>query len=312
MLLDDIEAPSPFPQPLKSTLISAFQMVSRAAERGERFTGKPTGIFPLDELTGGLHGGTVTVVVGPRGAGKTALALQIASNVASPSVRPDDEPIAREHASGALYFSSQGSPESLVFRLVCAKARVAIGLFRSGVLSQENWQKLAEAATFLSKRVPIWLHHAPELTVDALEKKVHWVRSQVTGPDHVRIIVVDTLESLIPVTGDEPSSSDVATATKALKLLAQKIGCPIVATSTRYDWLPAHPRERARMRALRPLETHADAVIVATRPEPNNLEKPTQRMILSAEMQRNGPTGDVAVAFDVRYLTIEDAAVGGA
>jgi replicative DNA helicase len=102
-------------------------------ERGDAITGLPTGFLDLDELLSGLQPSSLYVVGARPSAGKTALALCAATNVAVEGQRP------------VLVFSLEMSQTELVQRMLCAEARVDSKRIRNGNLTESDWQKIAHA-----------------------------------------------------------------------------------------------------------------------------------------------------------------------
>ena len=112
----------------------------------------PTGFLDLDELLSGLQPSSLYVLGARPSAGKTALALCAATNVAVEGQRP------------VLIFSLEMSQLELIQRMLCAEARVDSKRIRNGNLTESDWQKIAHATGRLAE-APIWIDDNPNLTV---------------------------------------------------------------------------------------------------------------------------------------------------
>src|SRR5712691_3642704 len=107
-----------------------FERISQIFSEGKRITGLSTGYHQLDNLTSGLQPSELIILAARPSMGKTALALNIAENVA---VR-GNHPVA--------IFSLEMSKESLLLRLLSADAQIDSHKFRTGHLSREDGGKI--------------------------------------------------------------------------------------------------------------------------------------------------------------------------
>jgi replicative DNA helicase len=129
-----------------------FAELTAATERGDRFTGIPTGFDKLDQMTAGLHPGELVIVAGRPGMGKTAFVLGMAVNVAAP--REVAMPAAEAGGAGrkvqaegfgVALFSLEMPASQIGARLACAEGRVDVGKLRACTLQPADWTRLAEA-----------------------------------------------------------------------------------------------------------------------------------------------------------------------
>ena len=101
-------------------------------EEGAPFEGWPTGLPGLDALTAGIPRSGLYLLSGAPGIGKTSLALQMASRVATKI------PVA--------YLTFENNPTSLVEKLLCSRLGVDVGDLRRGLASEETIEEI-EAET---------------------------------------------------------------------------------------------------------------------------------------------------------------------
>jgi replicative DNA helicase len=217
-------------------LTAAMWKITEAAARGHRITGTATGLLKLDEKIAGLHAGDLMVIAGRPGMGKSAAALDIATNVASPSTRDaQDENGYRIEESvpgvGVAVFSLEMPREQLATRSACSEGRVDLGKLRGGFMQPDDWRRLTEAAAYCSS-LPIWIDDTPAISLLELRAKVRRIRSQCEREGRrFGLIVVDYLQ-LMRGTGKEDNREQVISGlSQGLKALAKEAEVPIIALS---------------------------------------------------------------------------------
>lgn len=118
--------------PIKDVLASAFEQIERLYNQKEQVTGVPTGFVDLDNKTAGLHGGELILVAARPAMGKTAFALNIATNAAVRSNVP------------VAIFSLEMSKEQLVNRILSSETMIDSNKIRTGKIEEEDLMKLSE------------------------------------------------------------------------------------------------------------------------------------------------------------------------
>ena len=119
--------------PIKDALVESFTKLEELYNRRQHITGVPTGFVELDNRTAGLHGSELILVAARPAMGKTAFALNIATNAALRGNTP------------VVIFSLEMSKEQLVNRILCSEAMVDSNKVRTGKLEEDDWVKLAGA-----------------------------------------------------------------------------------------------------------------------------------------------------------------------
>ena len=118
--------------PIKEVLIETFAQIERLYNQKDAVTGIPTGFIDLDNKTAGLHGSELILVAARPAMGKTAFALNIASNAAI-----------RANAPVAI-FSLEMSKEQLVSRILASETLIDSNKLRTGKMEEEDLIKLSE------------------------------------------------------------------------------------------------------------------------------------------------------------------------
>src|SRR5580704_12463123 len=137
---------------VKELVRDNFERLERIFSEGRRITGLATGYPGLDNETAGLQPSELVILAARPSMGKTALALNIAENVA---VR-NREPVA--------VFSLEMSKESLLLRMLASEARVDAHKFRTGHMGRDDWNKITRALTSLGD-APLWIDDSASSTV---------------------------------------------------------------------------------------------------------------------------------------------------
>ena len=104
---------------IKSIVEPLVDRFGEMVESNETVTGAASGFTDLDELIGGLHPSDFIILAARPSMGKTALALNIAENVALRGAK------AGEPAKRIIFFSLEMSREQLAQRMICTEANVS-------------------------------------------------------------------------------------------------------------------------------------------------------------------------------------------
>ena len=143
---------------MKDVVHDNMERLERVIMEGKRVTGLATNYAQLDSLTSGLQPSELIILAARPSVGKTALALNIAENVAL-------------HQQGSVaIFSLEMSKESLLMRLLASLARVDAHRFRTGHLRREDWKEMTQALAQLSVS-PLWIDDSGSATVTEIGAK---------------------------------------------------------------------------------------------------------------------------------------------
>lgn len=118
--------------PIKDVLVEAFAQIEKLYNQKEMITGVPTGFVDLDNKTAGLHGSELILVAARPAMGKTAFALNIATNAAVRSNVP------------VAIFSLEMSKEQLVNRILASETMIDSNKLRTGKIEEDDLIKLSE------------------------------------------------------------------------------------------------------------------------------------------------------------------------
>jgi replicative DNA helicase len=125
-------------QPINAVLVRTFDKIEEMSRLKGKLAGVPTGLYDLDRMLTGLHGGEL-VIAGARPAmGKTALALGIAHFAAT-----------RTRKCVAV-FSMEMPREQIGMRILSNAAGINMQRVRNGMLGDDEWMKLGDSLNRLS------------------------------------------------------------------------------------------------------------------------------------------------------------------
>ncbi|HXH69036.1 MAG TPA: replicative DNA helicase [Pyrinomonadaceae bacterium] len=279
-------------QPIAETVLAKIQ--DYAKRETHALTGLATGFREIDQMTSGLQKTDLIIIAARPSMGKTALCLTLAQNAAI-----------LEKAVVAI-FSLEMSKEQLVMRMLSSEARVDAHRFRTGYLTREEWQRLAESIGTLSE-AKIFIDDTPGISVMEMRAKA---RRLAAEQKRIDLVVVDYLQLMSGSRRTESRQQEVSQISRELKGLAKELNVPVVALSQLSRAPEARNPPRPMMSDLREsgsIEQDADVVAFIYR---DDYYKPTEENAGIAEIliskQRNGPTGTVKLAFLKEFTRFEN------
>ncbi len=287
-------------RPIKDAMRETFKHIERIHDSGAEITGVPTGFTDLDRLLGGFQDTDLIILAARPSMGKTALALNMASNVALRYKMP------------VAIFSLEMSREQLVMRLLFSKAEVNWTLLRQRLLPDEKMKDLIDAAAALSES-PLYIDDTPVLTPLELKAKVRRIKRQ--HKEEKGLIVVDYLQLMQGqgTRSQENRVQEVSEISRSLKALAKEVGWPVLALSQlnrslehRTDKTPV----LADLRESGAIEQDADVVSFIHRESYYNKNDPSIEGLadLIIAKNRNGPTDKIPLTFRRQFTRFEDYA----
>jgi replicative DNA helicase len=274
--------------PLFSTVLEQIEALEA---QGSEVTGLATGFKDLDKKLAGLQPANLVIVAARPAMGKSALTLNIATNVAA-----EGKPVA--------LFSLEMSKEEIVQRILASVGRVDSMKLRSGQLGP-LWQRVVDAASRMYQ-APIYIDDSPIVTVTDIRAKCRRLKRK-TG---LSLVIVDYLQ-LMQGTARENRQQEIAEISRSLKNLARELDVPVIGLSQLNRSLEAREDKRPRLSDLREsgsLEQDADVVMFIYRHEyyhPEDQENKGLAEIIIAK-HRSGSTGTVKMTFLPEFTRFAD------
>ena len=275
--------------PIKDILVDSFTQLEELYNRKQHITGVPTGFSDLDYRTAGLHGSELILVAARPAMGKSAFALNIATNAAMRGNTP------------VAIFSLEMSKAQLVNRILCSEAMVDSNKVRTGKLEDEDWGKLAEAIGPLSE-TGIYIDDTPGISVMEIRAKCRKLKLE----KNIGLVVIDYLQ-LVQGSNKRNGSreQEISEISRSLKILAKELNVPVIALSQLSRAVEQRPDHRPMLSDLREsgaIEQDADKVMFLYRDDYYNKEsekKDIAEVIIAK--QRGGSTGTVELLWMGNY-----------
>ncbi len=261
-----------------------------------KILGVSTGFFDLDVMTSGLQPGDLTIIAARPSMGKSTLVLNIAQNIARNNL-----PV--------LIFSLEMPARHVVMRMLAAEAEIDFGRLRSGSLTEEHWESLAQATSRLISAT-IFINDARGLTVQELRAEGRRLKAQY---DNLAVIIVDYLQLLSGSSKYYGRVEEISDISRSLKTLAWELNVPIIACSQLSREVERRPDKRPQLSDLREsgaIEQDADVVAFLYREDyyDDQSEEDQGLADLIFRKQRNGPTGTIQLEFKKKLMRFFDIA----
>ena len=215
---------------ISEVLSDTINHIQAVLESKQSITGVATGFVDLDKLTAGLHPSDFIILAARPSMGKTALALNIAQNVAIRGAREGQK------KKRVAFFSLEMSREQLVQRMLCSEADVDAQRLRAGGDNKDKdndnadlWNKLWVAADLLSN-AQIFIDDTPGITIMEMRSKAR--RLQAEGG--LDLVVIDYLQLMQGTSGRNSTDNrqqEVSEISRGLKALARELNVPVLALS---------------------------------------------------------------------------------
>ncbi len=281
---------------IHDVMVEAFARID-ARMAGSEGVGVPTGFTDLDKLTGGMHSSELIILAARPSMGKTALATNIAEHVAMHENVP------------TLFVSLEMARLELGQRILCSQGRIDAGKFRSGFLSGNEREQLVRVSNQLCK-TPLYIDDSAARTVTEIGATARRLKRR----SNLGFLVIDYLQLISPDDPRNPRQEQVAKMARRLKALARELEVPILclAQLNRQAELgrESHRPRLSHLRESGAIEQDADVVMFIHREEYYNRDDEDARgkgEVIIAK-QRNGPTGDVELAWFDKYTRFENLA----
>jgi replicative DNA helicase len=254
--------------------------------RPEDLRGFTSGYPDWDRLGPGFLKGSLYVIAGRPGMGKTSLALDLTRHVAVELQRP------------VGVFSLEMRVGELGLKLGSAEAGVASRYLREGHVSTRQWRDLYTATRRLTA-APLYLDDTPGLVLRDLEARAWWLKAN--HPD-LALLVVDYLQLVTAGVRVEQRRLEIALITRRLKDLAGQLGVAVIVLSQLNRELTRRSDPRPQLADLAEsgaIEQDADQVAFVHRPEVYTPEDESLRGLaeLIIAKHRHGETGTVELTW---------------
>jgi replicative DNA helicase len=276
----------------KSGDIAREELAKFLARRDGELSGLSTPFPLLDDATGGLEPGSVTVIAARPSIGKTALALRFCEHFAAEGKPP-------------LFVSLEQGSNEIGNRLVSMKSKVALSkIRRPATQSRDEVRDIAAAMTYMDEH-PVHIDASPDRTPISIASAVR----RAARKDGIKVVVLDYLQLMgLSDGGGRNRQEEVAAAMGAMKRTARALNLPFIVLSQlsrkiedREDKVP----QLSDLRESGAIEQDADIVAFIHRPEfydPN--DRPGEADLI-VRKNRNGPTTTIPMTYLKSWMRFE-------
>jgi replicative DNA helicase len=284
-------------QPIRRLLTENMEAIETLYERGENITGLSAGFPDLDDMTAGFQPSTLVIVAARPSMGKSALLADFALHAAT-----------RQNAP-VVMFSLEMSRHELVQRFLASEARVDSQRIRRGSLHEQDWTRLSAALGRLAE-APIFIDDSANITLMEMRAKCRRLKAR----NGLGLVIVDYLQLMQSPRRSENRQQEVSEISRALKIFARELEVPVLCASQLNRAVEYRADKRPLLGDLREsgsIEQDSDLVMFIYRDEvynPDTAAKGEAELIIAKH--RNGPTGQVRLAFMNQYTKFASIARG--
>lgn len=285
----------------KTLLEMQIQRADEYAKNPNGLRGLPTGIPSMDKFLGGLHKSDLIILAARPSVGKSALAFDIARNVAMTG-------------RTSAVFSLEMPAVQVIERMLAQQSRINLWELRMSQIKDVDFKRLNAAQDDLSKS-KIFIDETPGINIMQLRSKARKLMLE----EGLDIIIIDYLQLMQGNSRTDNRAQEVGEISRSLKILARELNIPIIALSqlnraveNREGGVP----QLSDLRESGSIEQDADLVLFLSRDlnaeetiDPNNIDYNKKiKVDMYVAKHRNGPVGKVKLMFHpshMKYLDYE-------
>ena len=285
---------------IKDILVESFVQIEKMYNQKGVLSGLRSGFVDLDKKLSGLNKSDLILIAARPSMGKSALAINIATNVGIREKIP------------VLLFSLEMSKEQVGNRILSAEAMVDNEKIRNGKMDESDWVKLVSAVSPISE-APIYIDDTAGISIMEIRSKARKLKLE----KDIGLVVVEYLQ-LIQGTGKRGATreQEISEISRSLKILAKELDIPVIALSQLSRAVEQRTDHRPMLSDLREsgaIEQDADIVMFIYREDYYNPETPRKGIVdLIISKHRTGSIGNIELLWLPHYtkfanLTKSDA-----
>lgn len=276
-------------KPIQEALSKAQLNLETLASSGSEITGLSSGFYDLDKVTTGFHPSELIILAARPGMGKTAIVLNIVTNVALSTKK------------NVAVFNLEMNAEQLAMRMISSAGQIDGYKLRTGKLEHNDWKRVNEGISRLAE-TNIKIDDTPGISIGEIRAKCRRLAASQEG---LAMVVIDYLQ-LVSTTSKYAGNrqQEVAEISRALKTLALELEIPIIACAQLSRAVEGREDKRPLMSDLREsgsIEQDADIVAFLYRDDYYNKEARMDDNNSIVEFilgkNRNGQTKTVELLF---------------
>jgi len=276
-------------RPIQDVLFKAQSDLEQLSKQKREITGIPSGFYDIDLKTKGFHENELIIIAARPAMGKTALALNMAVNMA-----------VNANKTVALFNMEMGA-EQLVTRMLASVGQIESSKLATGRLEHQDWKRVNEAISRLAD-TKMFLDDTPGQTVSEIRAKCRRLANSENGLD---VVIIDYLQ-LISGTSRYAGQrqQEVSEISRSLKTLAMELNVPVIALAQLSRSVEGREDKRPLLSDLREsgsIEQDADLVAFLYRDDyyhkETAIDESTSKSEFIISKHRNGPTATIDLLF---------------
>lgn len=270
---------------IKDVVYESYDRLAKiTGEDKDKYLGAKTGFHLLDNITTGLNKSDL-ILIGARPAmGKTAFAINIATNVA------------KKYSKDVAIFSLEMSREQLATRMLSTESLVESNKLRSGFLSSDDWIRIASAADRLT-HMNMYIDDTAGITVQQMKARLRRMKN-------LGLVVIDYLQLMSTNLKTDNRVVIISEITRQLKIMAKELNVPIILLSQLSRESDKRTDKKPVLSDLREsgsIEQDADIVLFLYRDAYYHDDANANISECIIAKNRHGETGSVKLAWDGQY-----------
>lgn len=285
-------------KPIQEVLVKAQQELEFLAKNGGDVTGVPTGFYDLDKRTTGFHGNELIIIAGRPGMGKSALAINMATNMA-----------VNYKKSIALFNLEMGSTQ-IVNRMLSSVGQINSQKLRTGKLDHTDWKKYNETLSLLAD-TKFFIDDTPGITVSEIRSKCRRLKNSDKGLDCIIIDYLQLISSSNKYSGQR--TNEVSEISRDLKKLAMELEVPVIALAQLSRGVEQREDKHPLMSDLKEsgsIEQDADIVMFLYCDDYYKFKSKDRPQLSPTELiiskHRSGGTGTIDLIFERTYTNFKN------
>jgi len=274
---------------IQEVLLKTQSDLEKLSQRKSEITGIPTGYYDLDKVTSGFHENELIIIAARPAMGKTAFALNLATNIALNTEK------------AVALFNMEMSGEQLAMRMLSSVGQIDGYKLKSGKLEHNDWKKFNEAMSRLAES-KLFIDDTAGMTISEIKAKCRRLYNSENG---LGIVIIDYLQ-LISGSARYAGNrqQEVSEISRSLKTLAMELNVPVIALAQLSRTVEGREDKRPLLSDLREsgsIEQDADIVAFLYRDDyytkEISIDENTSKSEFIIAKHRNGPTTTVDLVF---------------
>lgn len=285
-------------KPIQEVLDQAQEEIEFLAKNGGDVTGIPSGFYDLDKRTTGFHPNELIIIAARPGMGKTALAINMATNMAINSKK------------SVAFFTLEMSAVQVVNRMFSSIGQIDGLKLRTGRFEHTDWKKYNETLSLLAD-TKFYIDDTPAITVSEMRSKCRRLKNSDKGLDIIIVDYLQLLSSSSKYSGQR--TNEVSEISRDLKKLAMELEVPVIALAQLSRGVEGREDKRPLMSDLKEsgsIEQDADIVMFIYCDDYYKFKSKERPQISPTELiiskNRSGSTGTAELLFERSYVNFKN------